>query len=202
MKERISRSTPPRGLRLRLAAAGFLTLATAALILAFGRSAAEPTAAVAVTSEQWEEGAAAGYTTLQVPQELAPFFVSPGQLDGRVAATDLQAGVFLSDSLLRADDPGGWEEPAPEPPGTTRVRLNMDIGLWPPPGPQAGAAAVVADAWGGCGLAVLELLEVEPGGMMTVRVTPELAAALAAAPRLLTWPPASDGWPLCGAGGA
>lgn len=202
MKERISRSTPDRGLRLRLLAAGFLTLATAALILAFGRSTAEPTTEVAVTSELWEEGSAAGYTALQVPQELAPFFVSPGQLDGLVAATDLQAGVLLSDSLLRADDPGELEEPAPEPPGTTRVRLNMDIGLWPQPGPAAGAAAVVADAWGGCGLAVLELLEVEPGGMMTVRVTPELAAALAAAPRLLAWPPASDGWPLCGAGGA
>lgn len=202
MNKRISRSTTNRGLRLRLLAAGFLTLATAALILAFGRSSAEPMATVAVTSELWEEGAAAGYAAMQVPQGLASFFVSPDQLNGRVAAIDLQAGVFLSDSLLRAKGPDKSEEQTPEPPGTTRVRLNMDIGLWPQPGPRAGEAAVVADAWGGCGLAVLELLEVEQGGMMTVRVTPELAAALASAPRLLTWPPASDGWPLCGAGGA
>lgn len=201
MKKEMSGSVN-RGLRLRLAGAAAVTLLTVILILTFGRSAAEPMTEAAVTSDVWAAGETGEYTTLPVPQGLAPFFVSPEELAGRAAAVELQAGVFLSESLLRADDPEPSEETTPEPPGTTRVRLKMDIGLWPQPGPRAGEAAVVASAWGGCGLAVLELLEVEPDGVMTVRVTPGLAASLAAAPQLLAWPPAANGWPLCEAGGA
>lgn len=197
MKERSNRSSANRGLRLRLAAAGAVTLATAALILTFGRSAAEPTSEAAVTADNWAAGEAGEYTTLPVPLGLAPFFITPDKLAGRVAAVELEAGVFLSESLLREGDSEQAGGTAPDPPGTTRVRLTMDIGLWPQPGPRAGEAAVVASAWGGCGLAVLELLEVEPEGVMTVRVTPGLAATLSAAPRLLAWPPTSDGWPLC-----
>lgn len=201
MKKEMSGSSN-RGLRLRLAGAGAVTLFTVVLILTFGRSAAEPMAEAAVTSDVWAAGETGEYTTLPVPQGLAPFFVSPDELAGRTAAVELQAGVFLSESLLRSDDSEPLEEAASEPPGTTRVRLKMNIGLWPGPGPRAGEAAVVAGAWGGCGLAVLELLEVEPDGALTVRVTPGLAASLAAAPQLLAWPPTSDGWPLCEAGSA
>lgn len=201
MKKEMSGSVN-RGLRLRLAGAAAVTLLTVVLILTFGRSAAEPMTEAAVTSDVWAAGETGEYTTLPVPQGLAPFFVSPDELAGRAAAVELQAGVFLSESLLRSDDPEPSEEKSPEPPGTTRVRLKMDIGLWPQPGPQKGEAAVVASAWGGCGLAVLELLEVEPDGVMTVRVTPGLAASLAAAPQLLAWPPAANGWPLCEAGSA
>lgn len=202
MKEHSNRPTANRGLRLRLAAAGAVTLTTAVLILTFGSSAAEPLTEVAITSDNWAAGEAGEYTAFPVPLGLAPFFVAPAELAGRVATVELQAGVFLSESLLRESGPELAEGAAPDPPGTTRVRLTMDVGLWPQPGPRAGETAVVADAWGGCGLAVLELLEVEPEGVMTVRVTPGLAATLSAAPRLLAWPPTSDGWPLCEAGSA
>ncbi|MDE0170513.1 MAG: hypothetical protein OXS29_13565 [bacterium] len=163
------------------------------LVLLFGRSTPPPVVGVLFATEVWLRGSIAGVAVVDVPEGLAPLFITPDGIGNSVAAFDIPANTFITPGMLRGpganlDDEGGL----------STIRLPAGVGLWPMPGPAPGDEAVVGQAGGTCALAVTELLEVDTEGQnVTVAVTPGIAGRLIAAGDLTIWPPAGGTWPAC-----
>lgn len=180
----------------RFVAAGGVVVAVALALLVFGRPGDdEPTVAVVAAAEPWAAGRTPGdYVTVQVPASSAALFVTPSELEGRVPATAVPAGVVLSAALLVDQDDGL----SAADPTAALLAVRVDSSLWPDPGPAAGDTAVLAAAPGGCATAVLALAGV---GDSTVVVEAGPATARVLAPSTWwVWKSPSVGWPSCPAG--
>ena len=163
------------------------------LVLLFGRSTPPPVVGVLFATEVWPRGSIAGVAVVEVPESLAPLFITPDAIGNSVASFDIPANTFITAGMLRA--PGAE---LGDGGGLSRLRLNAGVGLWPLPGPAPGDEAVIARAGSVCALVITELLEVEAeGGSITVALTPATAARVMAADDLTVWPPAGGEWPLC-----
>ena len=180
------------GRAARLAAAGVLVAAAVVLVLLFGRAPSPAVVGVLFASEPWPRGTAGEVVVIDVPESLAPLFVTPDGLGNSVAAVDIPRGTFITAEMLRPPGPLLGQE------GLTSLRLVVASGLWPDPGPASGDQAVVGIAAEACALAVTELVDVEAGqGTVTVAVTPTLAVQLMTRPDLAVWPPVGETWPEC-----
>ena len=197
--------------RWRLVAATGVVVLVAAVVLVWGRSDAAPTVGVVVTVEEWPVGTHGAWVTVPVPEGVSGLLVRPGELEGRVAAVRLPDGVIVPSGLLAdpadvvAPGPGRTPDPADPPDGNgparrgmTSWRLDVDVSLWPPPGPAAGDRAVFSAERGGCAVAVLPLRDAA-GGSVVVDVDQRLSRLLLATPSLAIWPAPPEGhWPACG----
>lgn len=180
------------GRAARLAAAGVLVAAAVVLVLLFGR--AQPPAVVGVlfATEPWPRGTVGEVVVIDVPESLAPLFVTPDGLGNSVAALDIPRGTFITAEMLRPPGPLLGQE------GLTSLRLVVASNLWPDPGPASGDEAVVGIAAEACAIAITELVDVEAGqGTVTVAVTPAVAVELMSQPDLAVWPPVGGTWPEC-----
>ena len=181
------------GRTARLAAAGALVVVAVVLVLLFGRSTPPPVVGVLFATEVWPRGSIAGVAVVDVPEALAPLFITPDGIGNSVAAFDIPANTFITPGMLRAPGADLGDEG-----GLSRLRLRGDVGLWPLPGPAPGDEAVIGQAAGICALAISELLDVDAqGGSVTVAVTPETARRIITAGDLTVWPPAGGSWPPC-----
>ncbi|MDE0137335.1 MAG: hypothetical protein OXM57_14590 [bacterium] len=180
------------GRAARLAAAGVLVAAAVVLVLLFGRAPSPAVVGVLFASEPWPRGTAGEVVVIDVPESLAPLFVTPDGLGNSVAALDIPRGTFITAEMLRP--PG----PLPGQGELTSLRLAVASNLWPDPGPAGGDQAVVGVAAEACALAITELVDVEAGqGTVTVAVTPAVAVLLMTQPDLAVWPPVGETWPEC-----
>ena len=125
-----------------------------------------------------------------------------------IAATPEAAGRLITTGDLAIWPPaGGAWPPCPEPetrtpiletpPGTARLRLVAGLDLWPPPGPAPGDEAVVGPVGTACALAVTTVLDVDPGGGITIAATPRAADRLITRGNIEVWPSAAVTWPRC-----
>ena len=180
------------GRAARLAAAGVLVAAAVVLVLLFGRAPSPAVVGVLFAAEPWPRGTAGEVVVIDVPESLAPLFVTPDGLGNSVAALDIPRGTFITAEMIRPPGPLLGQE------GLTSLRLVVASGLWPDPGPASGDEAVVGIAAEACALAVTELADVEAGqGTVTVAVTPAVAVQLMTQPDLAVWPPVGGIWPEC-----
>ncbi|MDE0375079.1 MAG: hypothetical protein OXK16_03840 [bacterium] len=181
-----------RGRAARLAAAGVLVAAAVVLVLLFGRAPPPAVVGVLFATEPWPRGTAGEVVVIDVPESLAPLFVTPDGLGNSVAALDIPRGTFITAEMLRPPGPLLGQE------GLTSLRLGVASNLWPDPGPASGDEAVVGIAAEACAIAVTELVDVAAGeGTVTVAVTPAVAVELMAQSNLAVWPPVSGTWPEC-----
>ncbi|MYB45368.1 MAG: hypothetical protein F4X74_10565 [Acidimicrobiia bacterium] len=180
------------GRAARLAAAGVLVAVAVVLVLLFGRTPSPAVVGVLFASEPWPRGTVGQVVVIDVPESLAPLFVTPDGLGNSVAALDIPRGTFITGQMLRP--PGlllGQE-------GLTSLRLVVAADLWPDPGPASGDEAVVGIAAEACAISITELVDVAAGeGTVTVAVTPAVAVELMAQPNLAVWPPVGGTWPEC-----
>ena len=175
----------------RLAAAGALVVVTLVLVLLFGRSVPPPVVGVVFATQPWPRGAVGDLAILEVPESLAPLFVTPEAMGNSVAALDVPANTFIAPGMLRA--PGADLGDAS---GLSRLRLVAGVDLWPSPGPAPGDKAVVGPAGTACALLVTELVGVESGSV-TVEATPDAADRLITTGDLAVWPTAGGAWSPC-----
>ena len=181
------------GRTARLAAAGALVVVAVVLVFLFGRSTPPPVVGVLFATEVWPRGSIAGVAVVDVPEALAPLFITPDGIGNSVAAFDIPANTFITPGMLRAPGADLGDEG-----GLSRLRLPAGVGLWPLPGPAPGDEAVIGVAGGVCALAVTELLEVDTESKnITVAVTPDTAGRLITAGDLTIWPPVGGAWPAC-----
>ena len=146
------------GRAARYASAGALVVVTVVLVLLFGRAPPPPVVGVVFATEAWPRGAIGELAILDVPESLAPLFVTPDGIGQSVAAFDIPANTFLTAGMLRA--PGADLDDGS---GLSRLRLPADVTLWPAPGPAAGDEAVIGPTGRACALVVTELLDIDEG---------------------------------------
>lgn len=180
------------GRAARLAAAGVLVTAAVVLVLLFGRAPSPAVVGVLFASEPWPRGTVGEVVVIDVPESLAPLFVTPDGLGNSVAALDIPRGTFITAEMLRPPGPLLGQE------GLTSLRLVVASDLWPDPGPASGDEAVVGIAAEACAISITELVDVAAeDGTVTVAVTPAAAVELMAQPNLAVWPPVGGTWPEC-----
>lgn len=176
----------------RIAAAGVLVAVAVVMVLLFGRATPPAVVGVLFASEPWPRGTVGEVVVIDVPESLAPLFVTPDGLGNSVAAIDIPRGTFITAEMIRPPGPLLGQE------GLTSLRLVATSALWPAPGPASGDEAVVGIAGEACSLTVTELVDVAAEeGTVTVAVTPAVAARLMAQPDLAVWPPVGGTWPEC-----
>ena len=200
MSDVSSREKPTRqiGVPMRLGLSVVLALVFAGAIL-FGSGSDEeqapppPTFVVVAASEDWLAGEPpGGFELIQVQGPASTFLAGPADLDGQVAAVRVPAGSLVSRAMLGAPDP-------PRPSDVSLFRIGVNTTYWGPAGPATGDRAVFAGGFGGCAVAILELVSAD-GGTVLVEADPELAATLGGLPSPVLWKAPDDGWPACGAG--
>ena len=179
------------GRAARYAAAGALVVVTVVLVLLFGRAPPPQVVGVVFATEAWPRGAIGELAILDVPESLAPLFVTPDGIGQSVAAFDIPANTFLTAEMLRP--PGADLDDGS---GLSRLRLPADVTLWPAPGPAAGDEAVIGPAGRACALVVTELLDIGEG-TVTFAASPKAAGQVLTGVELAVWPPAAGAWPPC-----
>ena len=176
----------------RIAAAGVLVAVAVVMVLLFGRAPPPAVVGVLFASEPWPRGTVGEVVVIDVPESLAPLFVTPDGLGNSVAAIDIPRGTFITAEMIRPPGPLLGQE------GLTSLRLVAASALWPAPGPASGDEAVVGIAADACALTVTQLVDVvAEEGTVTVAVTPDVAVQLMAQPDLAVWPPVGGTWPEC-----
>ena len=122
-----------------------------------------------------------------------------------VKPEDVQRLIDAGNLSIWPSAGGNWPEcppsvraPIPDtPPGTARIRLATDPGLWPLPGPVPGDLAVIGPPARACAVVVTRVLDADTAGSVTIAVAPEDAARLISANGLAIWPPGAVAWPPC-----
>lgn len=185
----------PVSLRWRLLAAFLVLVFTAIAIVALSRSNGLPSeASVVAAAQRWPAGHTVGdHALVSVPADLAPLFVAPEELEGKVASVDVPEGTLVSPQMLRARQSTDGART------TALLRFTVNADLWPAPGPAPGDRAVFSSVPGGCAAAEMVLAAVEIEGAtprVTVEAGPELAAALADTEWSI-WESPPGGWPSC-----
>ena len=181
------------GRTARYAAAGVLVVVSAVAVLLFGRSTPTPVVGVIFATDPWQRGSVGPLAIIDVPEGLAPLFITPDGIGNSVATIDIPAGTFLTPEMLRA--PGAALD---DEEGLSRLRLAANADLWPSPGPAPGDEAVIGPVGSACALLVTELLEWDAeGGTATVAASPATAEMLITTGDLAVWPPAAGTWVPC-----
>lgn len=186
----------PVSIRWRLLAAVIVLAATIATIAALSRdSKAAPDIPVVAATQQWTAGHPPGeHAIVQMPADLAGFFVLPIELDGAVAAVDVPEGTLVSPHMLRPRQSGDVTR------RTALMRFSVSDEMWPDPGPAPGSRAVFSPLPGGCARALVTLAAVSDDGSgaasVTVEADPELASVLSDG-QWWIWESPPGGWPQC-----
>ena len=186
----------PVSLRWRLLAAVIVLAATIAAIAALSRDGeAAPNVPVVAAAQRWTAGHPPGeHAIIQIPADLAGFFVLPTELDGAVAAVDVPEGTLVSPQMLRPHQLGDDTR------RTTLMRFGVNDQMWPEPGPAPGSRAVFSSSPGGCAAALVTLVAVADDGAaqssVTVEADPELAAVISDG-QWWIWESPPGRWPLC-----
>ena len=195
-REQWSPTSWPVSLRWRLLAAAIVLAATVATIAALSRDGeVAPEVPVVAVAQRWTAGHPPGeHAIIEMPADVAGFFVHPSELDGVVAAVDVPEGTLVSPQMLRARQRGDDTR------RTTLMRFGVNDDLWPDPGPAPGKRAVFSSSPGGCAAALVTLVAVADGGAVesgvTVDADPELAAVLSDG-QWWIWESPPGSWPLC-----
>ncbi len=181
--------------RKQFVAVGLVMLTTVTAVWFWGRPESEPPmVGVAATTERWPTGQNPGeFVVVEVPASLAPWFVAPADLEGRVPVSDVPEETLVPAGLLRP-------RPVVSDPATTRIRLEVDASWWSEPGPRPGDMAVLSAQRGGCALAVLEVIDAvqtdDTDTEVVVEIEPGTAVRLGVE-SLSVWRAPGSGWPAC-----
>ena len=200
-REQWSPKSWPVSLRWRLLAAAVVLAATFAAIAALSRDGeATPEVPVVAAGQRWTAGHPPGeHAIIDLPADLARFFVHPSDLAGAVAAVDVPEGTLVSPRMLRPRQSGDDTR------RTTLMRFRVSAEMWPDPGPAPGSRAVFSPSPGGCAAALVTLVAVADDGVaessVTVEADPELAAALSDG-QWWIWESPPGRWPRCERGAA
>ncbi len=195
-REQWSPTSWPVSLRWRLLAAAVVLAATFAAIAALSRDGGNtPEVPVVAAAQRWTAGHPPGeHATIDMPVDLAGFFVHPSELAGTVAAVDVPEGTLLSPQMLRLRQSGDDAR------RTTLMRFMVSKEMWPSPGPAPGDRAVFSPSPGGCAAALATLVAVADDGTaessVTVESNPELAAVLSDK-QWWIWESPPGSWPRC-----
>lgn len=196
-REQWSPTSWPVSLRWRLLAATVVLAATFAAIAALSRDgAAAPEVPVVAAALRWTAGHPPGeHAVIEMPVDLAGFFVHPSELEGAVAAVDVPEGTLVSPQMLRPRQSGDDAR------RTTLMRFRVSNEMWADPGPAPGNRAVFSQSPGGCAAALATLVAVAADGAaessVTVEADPELAAVLSDG-QWWIWESPPGRWPRCG----
>ncbi len=195
-REQWSPTSWPVSLRWRLLAAAVVLAATFAAIAVLSRDGGTtPEVPVVAAAQRWTAGHPPGeHAIIDMPIDLAGFFVLPSELAGTVTAVDVPEGTLISPQMLRPRQSGDDTR------RTTLMRFRVSNEMWPDPGPAPGLRAVFSPSPGGCAAAMATLVAVAQDGgaesRVTVEADPELAAALSDK-QWWIWESPPGLWPQC-----
>lgn len=154
---------------------------------------APPTTWVVVaTSEDWRAGEPPGaFDIVTVLGTAGAALASVGDLSDQEPLVRIPAGSLVSKAML---GPVGAEAGDPD---ATLFQLGVSTAYWGSGTPAAGDVAVFAREFGGCAVAVIQLVDAQ-GGAVWIEADPLLAAELASVPSPVLWEAPENGWPECG----